>query len=188
LQKLATLVREETVGVHPRLIALNLVTGLLPRHQAPHTRARLYSLAGFRVGEGTRILAPPRLNGSEGLFSNLVIGRDCSIEAECVFDLAERITIGDRVTISPGVMILTSTHELDIREHRAGPLQLAPVNVSDGVWIGARAVILPGVTIGAGAVVNPGSVVNKDVAPQTRVGGAPAMQIEVLKTDEVPAS
>jgi acetyltransferase-like isoleucine patch superfamily enzyme len=187
-QKFLTLIHEETVGVHPRLIALNFAAGFLPRHQAALTRARLFSLAGFRVGEGTKLQAPPRLNGNTGLFSNLVIGRDCSIDAECVFDLADRITIGDRVTISPGVMILTSTHELDIREHRAGPLQLAPVNVGDGVWLGARAVILPGVTIGAGAVVNPGAVVNKDVAPQTRVGGAPAVQIEVLKTDEVPAS
>jgi maltose O-acetyltransferase len=187
-QKFLALIHEETVGVHPRLIALNLVTGLLPRHQAALTRARLFSIAGFRVGDGTRFQASPRLNGSTGLFSNLVIGSDCSIDAECVFDLAERITIGDRVTIGPGVMILTSTHELDIREHRAGPLQLAPVNIGDGAWLGARAVILPGVTIGAGAVVNPGAVVNKDVPSQTRVGGAPAVQIEVLKTDEVPAS
>ena len=85
-------------------------------------------------------------------------------------------------------MILTSTHELDIKEHRAGRLQLSPVNVGDGVWIGARAIILPGVTIGAGAVVNPGAVVNKDVAPQTRVGGTPAVPIEVLKTHEVSSS
>jgi acetyltransferase-like isoleucine patch superfamily enzyme len=188
LQKVLALVREETVGVHPRLMALNFVVGFLPRHQAAEMRARLFAMAGFRVGEGTKLQAPPRLNGSVGLFSNLVIGRDCSIDAECVFDLAERITIGDRVTISPGVMILTSTHELDIREHRAGPLQLAPVNVGDGVWIGARAIILPGVSIGSGAVVNPGAVVNKDVAPQTRVGGAPAMQIEVLTTHAVTTS
>jgi len=41
-----------------------------------------------------------------------------------------RITIGDRVTVSPGVMILTSTHELDIREHRAGAVVLAIVTFS----------------------------------------------------------
>jgi acetyltransferase-like isoleucine patch superfamily enzyme len=185
VQKAVALWRDETVGVHPRLMALGLVAGLLPRHRVAETRARLYSLAGFQVGEGTKIQAPPRLNGSTGLFSNLVIGQGCTIDAECVFDLADRITIGDRVTISPGVMILTSTHELDIREHRAGPLQLAPVNIGDGVWLGARSIILPGVTVGAGAVVNPGAVVNKDVAPQTRVGGAPAVQIEVLATHEV---
>jgi acetyltransferase-like isoleucine patch superfamily enzyme len=38
--------------------------------------------------------------------------------------------------------------------------------------------------VGAGAIVNAGAVVNKDVVPNTRVGGIPALQIEVLKADE----
>jgi maltose O-acetyltransferase len=176
--------REEVSGIHPRLIALNLAAGLLPRHYAQEARAKLFSRAGFRVGSGTRIATQPRINGGPGLFSNLVIGADCSIEADCVFDLGERIIIGDRVTLSQGVMILTSTHELDIREHRAGPVQLAPVTIGDGAWLGARSIILPGVTVGAGAIVNPGSVANKDVLPQTRVGGSPAVQLEVLKSND----
>jgi maltose O-acetyltransferase len=178
------LLREETSGIHPRLIALNLTLGLLPRQQARETRARLFSLAGFRIGAGTRIASTPKINGGPDLFDKLLIGKDCTIETDCVFDLGEQITLGDRVTLSPGVMILTSTHELDIREHRAGPLQLAPVTIGDGAWLGPRSVILPGVNIGAGAIVNAGSVVNKDVQAQTRVGGTPAVQLEVLKTDE----
>jgi maltose O-acetyltransferase len=186
-RKALTLVREEIGGIHPRLILLNATLGVLPKHYAQETRAQLYARAGFRVGNGTRIATPPRINGGSNLFSNLVIGADCVIDADCVFDLGERITIGDRVKLSPGVMILTSTHELDIREHRAGPVQLSPVNICDGAWLGARAMILPGVTVGAGAIVNPGSVVNKDVLPQTRVGGTPAIQLEVLKSDETAA-
>ncbi|HYQ44932.1 MAG TPA: DapH/DapD/GlmU-related protein [Polyangiaceae bacterium] len=183
-----TLLREETTGIHPRLIALNAVIGLLPRHHAQATRARMLSMAGFRVGAGTRLAGPPKINGGQKLFQNLVIGRDCEIEADCVLDLEERITIGDRVTLSPGVMILTSTHELDIREHRAGPVQLSPVSIGDGAWLGPRCIILPGVTVGAGAIVNPGAVVNKDVAPHTRVGGVPAVQLEVLKPAQGDAS
>jgi maltose O-acetyltransferase len=186
-QKAMILLREETTGIHPRLIALNALVGFLPRHQAQATRARLLALAGFRVGQGTRLAGQPKINGGSNLFSNLLIGKDCEIDADCVLDLGERITIGDRVTLSPGVMILTSTHELDIREHRAGPVQLSPVSVGDGAWLGPRCVILPGVNIGAGAIVNPGSVVNKDVAPHTRVGGIPAMQLEVLKPSESTA-
>jgi len=187
-QKLVTLLQEETGQIYPRLIALNAAANLLPKHRAGLTRARLYSVAGFRIGEGTRIAAAPRINGGPDLFSNLIVGRDCLIDAECILDVSEKVTLGDRVTLSPGVMILTSTHELDIREHRAGPVQLSPVTVGDGVWLGARCIILPGVNIGAGAIVNAGSVVNKDVTANTRVGGTPAVQLEVLNSDESPAS
>ncbi|HYQ03515.1 MAG TPA: DapH/DapD/GlmU-related protein [Polyangiaceae bacterium] len=187
-RKVMKLLREETSGIHPRLIALNTVAGFLPRYQARQTRARLFSFAGFRIGDGTRLAAVPRINGGPNLFSNLVVGRECSIDTECMLDLSERITIGNRVTISPGVMILTSTHELDIREHRAGPVQMLPVSIGDGAWLGARCVVLPGVTIGAGAIVNPGSVVNKDVTAQTRVGGTPAVVVEVLAPPEGASS
>jgi maltose O-acetyltransferase len=84
-------------------------------------------------------------------------------------------------------MILTSTHELDIREHRAGPIRLSPVSIGDGAWLGPRCIVLPGATVGAGAIVNPGAVVNKDVAPHTRVGGIPATQLDVLKPAESTA-
>jgi maltose O-acetyltransferase len=183
-RKLVTVMAEEATGVHPRLIALNVAASLLPRRNAPYLRSRIFSLAGFRIGDKTRLHGSPRINGAQALFSNLTIGEDCSVDADCAFDLEEKITIGDRVTIGPGVMILTSTHELDKREHRAGPVQRNPVVVGDGVWLGARSIILPGVTIGEGSIVNPGAVVNKDVAANTRVGGIPATQLEVLGTNE----
>ena len=47
----------------------------------------------------------------------------------------------------------------------------------DHCWIGVRAIILPGVTVGEGAIVAAGSVVAKDVAPYTIVGGNPAKVI-----------
>ncbi|MET0795519.1 MAG: acyltransferase [Polyangiaceae bacterium] len=187
-QKVLTLVREETSGIHPQLIALQLALGFLPKHQAQSARAQLFSLAGFRIGAGTRIASTPKLNGGRELFSNLVVGSNCVIEADCVFDLEERITIGDRVALGPGVMILTSTHELDIREHRAGPVVRAPVTIGDGAWLGPRCLILSGVKVGAGAIVDPGAVVNKDVAPQTRVGGIPAAPVGQPRPSELPTN
>ncbi|MBW7952730.1 MAG: antibiotic acetyltransferase, partial [Chitinophagaceae bacterium] len=41
-----------------------------------------------------------------------------------------------------------------------------------------RSIILKGVTIGEGAIVAAGSVVTKDVAPYTIVGGNPAKFIK----------
>jgi acetyltransferase-like isoleucine patch superfamily enzyme len=50
----------------------------------------------------------------------------------------------------------------------------------DGCWIGVGAVILPGVTVGRNAVVAANSVVNRDVAELTVVGGVPAKFIRKI--------
>ncbi|HEY4157935.1 MAG TPA: acyltransferase [Polyangiaceae bacterium] len=181
--KLVNAIRGETSSFHPRLRALNLAVGALPKGVAGEQRARLYALAGFRIGRHTKVFGTLRLNGGSELFSHLAIGESCSIEPDCAFDLEEQITIGDRVTIDPGVMILTSTHELASRERRAGDVQRQPVVIGDGAWLQARSIILPGVTIGAGAIVSHGAVVNKDVAQHTRVGGTPATQLELLEQE-----
>jgi len=179
-EKLTSALKMELYGLHPRLHALTLAASLLPRRNAAEARAKLFALAGFRIGAGTKLNGSPRISGSSELFTRLVIGKDCVIDEDCAFDLEERITIGDRVGIGPGVIVMTSTHELGPREHRAGPIVKTPVVIEDGALLGARCIILPGVTVGAGAVVNPGAVVNKSVLPNTRVGGAPAVQVEVL--------
>ncbi len=46
--------------------------------------------------------------------------------------------------------------------------------VGNDVWIGMEATIMPGVTIGDGAIIGARSVVTRDVAPYTVVGGNPA--------------
>ena len=56
-----------------------------------------------------------------------------------------------------------------------------PIKICDKAWIGMGCKILKGVTVGEGAVVAAGSVVTKDVAPWTMVGGNPARYIKSLK-------
>jgi len=175
----------EFVGIHPRLHAYNVATSLLPRRLGGSLRAQLLRRLGFEVGPGTEIKGPLKISGPRGIRARLSIGRDCSIDAECMLEVSDNLRIGDRVTIEPGVMILTSTHELDFPQHRAGKIVTSPVSIGDGAWLRARAIVLPGVKIGAGAVVEVGSVVNKDVDADTRVGGSPAVKLEALrKSDE----
>jgi len=52
------------------------------------------------------------------------------------------------------------------------------VTIEDGVWIGARSIILDGVCIGKNSIITAGSVVNKNVEPYTVVGGVPAKLIK----------
>ncbi|RZT05402.1 Acetyltransferase (isoleucine patch superfamily) [Duganella sp. CF402] len=53
-----------------------------------------------------------------------------------------------------------------------------PIVVEDDVWIGYNSTILSGVTIGQGAIIAAGSMVTKDVAPYSIVGGNPARLIK----------
>lgn len=179
-QRALNALEEELVGFHPRLHAYHLASGLLPPRGAAKLRAGLLRLTGASIGPGTLVHGALKITGPGYWQGHLQIGENCELAAHCLLDLSEQLTIGAGVTLDPGVMILTSTHELDLPEHRAGKQVTSPVSIGDGAWLRTRSIILPGVKIGAGAVIEAGSVVNKDVEPNTRVGGIPATKLEVL--------
>lgn len=161
--------------LRPRLFFFSLLERPLPRNRCSGLRVRLMRAMGCTIGEGARVLGLPKLSGgAPELTRNLVVGKGGTIVWGCSFEIGDKLTIGDRVRLGPEVMILTTTHELGPREHRAGPLLRKPVNLGNDSIIGARAIVLPGVTIGEGAQILAGSVVNKDVPPGARWGGIPA--------------
>jgi acetyltransferase-like isoleucine patch superfamily enzyme len=100
----------------------------------------------------------------------------------------ERLTIGDFVSIANNVkFLLGGNHAYDklstfpfltkyFATLEAGTK--GPIVVANDAWIGYDCTILSGVTIGQGAVVAAGSVVTKDVAPYSIVGGNPAKLIK----------
>lgn len=57
--------------------------------------------------------------------------------------------------------------------------------VGNDVWIGRDVTIMPGVKIGDGAIIAAQSVVTKNVAPYTVVGGNPAIVIKKRYSDKV---
>ena len=109
---------------------------------------------------------------------NVEMGSYVAIDDEVNLYAADTIMIGTKVAISREAFICTASHDIT-KANR--PLITAPITICDGVWVGARAIILPGVTIGEGAVVAAGAVVTKNVAPWTVVGGNPAKFIKERK-------
>ncbi len=99
------------------------------------------------------------------------------------FDLNSTITIGDDVTLSYGVNVITGGLDLSdgIRHDKH---VMASVTIEDRAWIGAKAILLSCITIGHGSVVAAGSLVNQDVAPNTIVAGIPAKVIKTLSKEE----
>jgi maltose O-acetyltransferase len=91
------------------------------------------------------------------------------------------IHIGDHVSISAGVSLITGAHKIDDPTF-AGTA--APITIEDYVWIGMNATILGGVSIGKGAVVAAGALVWKDVPPFTVVAGTPARAIRRRKLEQ----
>ncbi|WP_231445206.1 CatB-related O-acetyltransferase [Brevibacterium zhoupengii] len=124
--------------------------------------------------------------------------------------LPHEVSIGRYCSISTGLKILDSTHPTDtitssaitfrprnklFSEHMTPQLhehsKTFPVRptafpiIEHDVWIGSNVVLSPRIRIGTGAVIAAGSLVTKDVAPYTIVGGNPAQPIRRRFTDEL---
>jgi acetyltransferase-like isoleucine patch superfamily enzyme len=132
-------------------------------------------LFGARIGEACDIEAPLVIHHAQPDYRHLTVGSRCHLGKDVFIDLAEQVTIADRVTVSMRAVILThvdagqSPLALD-----ALPTRRAPVTLGAGCYIGAGAIILAGVEIGESAVIGAGAVVTRSVPPFTVAAGSPA--------------
>ena len=128
-----------------------------------HITVFLHRLRGVRIHKGARVSRYVIIDDSDPSY----------------------VTIGKRVYITQGVMILT--HQRDLSFYKPGmdvidcPFTSGKVKINDGAHIGIGAIIMPGVTIGKGAVVGAGSVVTKDIPPYCVAVGIPAKVIKYFK-------
>lgn len=167
------------------LRVLSWLTNYVINHIPSFTLRHLWyrRVLGVQLGTGSAIFlgcfiwnSGPRHMRRAGLR----IGDYCLINRNCCLDARGSLSIGNNVSISPDVMILTLQH---FYNHPEMADDARPVVIEDHVWIGTRAMILPGVTIGRGAVVAAGALVTKNVAPRAVVGGVPAKPIGQRELD-----
>jgi len=121
-----------------------------------------------KIGEGTWIGPFTVIDGTGGL----EIGRNCDVSA--------------------GVQIYThSTVKRCLRNKKFNDdgsvnrdeIEQKPVRIGNNTFLGANSVIMMGVNIGNNCVVGACSLVNKDVADFTVVGGVPAKKIGNVRKD-----
>lgn len=106
---------------------------------------------------------------------NLEIGANSSLGPKVDCYNQGKISIGSNTVISQKSYLCASTHDYTKKDF---PLILKPIAIGSGVWIAADAFIGPGVCIEDNAVVAARSVVIKNVAKNTIVGGNPAKLIK----------
>jgi maltose O-acetyltransferase len=182
LRRVGAVVLQELKGFSPGVVELRWIDFLLS-WASPRFRANALRLLGVHAGPGARINTGYIMTGPRGAKNNLILGANSELGRGVVIDLTDRVEIGDHVKIGARAMILTSSHELGPREHRAGPVQTAPVSIGEGAEIGPGAILLPGITIGARAVIEENSVVVKDVPPEARMRGNPAAVVKVVSSE-----
>lgn len=151
--------------------ATNHLINHIPSYTLRHAWYR--KLLGWHIGPKAAILMGQyvQMAGIRSSGQKVSIGTGTVINRGCLLYTTGGIVIGEHVSISAGVWLVTGTHDMNDEQFADS---YTPITIGDHAWIGIRATILAGITIGEGAVVMAGAMVTHDVAPYTVVGGVPA--------------
>ena len=144
--------------------------------EQPAERDRLLRELCGRVGSNPEIEPPFFCDYGFNIF----LGDRVFMNFDCVLLDCNRITIGDRTLLGPGVHIYAATHPVEPETRAAGRECAFPVTIGTDVWIGGGSIICPRVEIGDGAVIGAGSVVTRSIPPRCIAVGNPCRVIREL--------
>ncbi len=153
------------------LLTEYLLNDVLPHIPSWSLRRFVMQRLKMRIGKNSFIMKHVYIMTPQ----QLTIGDYSHINRGCTLDARGTIKIGNNVSVSHNVSIMSGSHDCNSVNFRG---RFLPIRIDDYVWIGTGAIILQGVTIGKGAVVCAGAVVTKDVDPYDVVAGIPAKTIK----------
>jgi len=126
---------------------------------------------GARIGVGVTIKPQVKITFPW----KLVIGNHVWLGEECWLLNLEHITIADNVCISQRAFLCTGNHNY---KSPVFDLIVKPIDIEEGAWIGAGALVGPGVKVGSHAVLTAGSVATDDLQPFGVYRGNPAILLK----------
>lgn len=114
----------------------------------------------------------------------IIIGNNVNIEQNVHIICGSRIEIGNNVSITGGVAIVDVNHPYDdiynsVKIGDRIQCEGNYVEISDNVFIGYGAIILPNVSVGKNSIIGAYSVVNRDIPDFSVVAGNPAKIIKI---------
>lgn len=146
---------------------------------------RILSYFGADIGIKPRINSPLIVHNAADSFSNLKIGDNCHVGRDVLLDLANRITLGNNVTISMRCSIITHFDVGDSLLMSQGFTRKdGDVVLGDNVYLGCGVMVLHGVTIGANSLIGAGAIVAMDIPPNSVAVGIPAKVIKSINVND----
>lgn len=130
-------------------------------------RVALLRAFGARIGKG--VVIKPSVEVKYPW--HLVIGDNCWIGEHAWIDNLTTVRLASNVCVSQGVYFCTGNH--DWSDVKFG-LMIAPIQLDEGSWAGAKCMLTPGATLGRGAVAAAGSVIAGHVPAFAVYAGNPA--------------
>lgn len=114
-------------------------------------------------------------------YSNLKIGDNCHIGKNCFFDLRDEIIIKENVVISMQCTFITHIDMEKSELSKLYPAKSRKIVIDKNCYLGAKVTLIMGCKLGESCLVASNSLVNKDVASFTVVGGIPAKSIKKIR-------
>ncbi len=167
---------EPGAGVLRRVLWYLINAAVFATSIVPLSAPKRALLRAFGAQVGAGVVLKPRISIKHPW--RLHIGAHSWIGEGVWIDNLVQVTIGANACLSQGALVLTGNHDYNSRTFE---LLTRPVNVDDGAWIGAKAIVCPGVTVGRNAVVTVGSVLTRDAEPEGVYAGNPAQRIRTRR-------
>lgn len=133
-------------------------------------KASVLKLFGANIGKG--VVIKPAVNIKYPW--KLSIGDYTWIGEGVWIDNLDQVTIGANCCISQGAMLLCGNHDYT---KPTFDLVTKPITLENGVWIGAKAVVLPGTIAKSHAILSVASVSPKIMEAYTIYQGNPGIEI-----------
>jgi acetyltransferase-like isoleucine patch superfamily enzyme len=175
--------------------------------RAAKLRGRVYRLAmretvapGCRFGRHVDLQRPEQIRLGRGVILHnncmlialaptgervprLTVGPKTFMNVGVVIAAGERVDIGTDVIFGPNVCVVDQDHRFtdpNVAIARQGMTDRGPIEIGDGSWIAAGAVILGGTKLPPGTVVAANAVVRGVYEQRCVLAGAPARVVKTL--------